>query len=123
MKKIFYIIALFGGRSMSATPVVNSNGGGEIKMTAPATDYTEINANQLPEAVLEALAKDFSSAKLDKAYVNSNKVYKLFITVQEVTSAVHTDRVYADQFGNWLTKDKLTIPASDRHQEITQKVN
>ena len=60
--------------------------------------FTEIAADQLPEAVTAALAKDFSTATLSKASVNEKSQYKLEIALEDGTSST----VYADAEGNWL---------------------
>ena len=48
----------------------------------------------------DALEEDFSTATLDKAYVNDEQEYKLEITVDGATSIL-----YADKDGNWIEKE------------------
>lgn len=62
-------------------------------------DFKEITTAELPEAVKTALKTSYPDAKLQKAYVNSNKEYKLDITVIDQKATV-----YADANGNWIKK-------------------
>ena len=61
--------------------------------------YTEIKAEELPDAVKEALTKGFPTAILNKAFVNEKKEYKLQVTVGEKVGAL-----YVDAAGKWITK-------------------
>ena len=110
MKKAFLTAAIIlGGLSSFATSAMSIDPGHEIVRGIDddkKADYKEIKASELPKAVADALAADFNRATLDKAYVNSKQEYKLVISVQEVTSAVHTDLVYADRYGNWIIRGK-----------------
>lgn len=62
-------------------------------------DFKQIANEELPEAVKTALKTSYPDAKLDKAYINSNKEYKLEITVMDQKATV-----YADANGNWIKK-------------------
>lgn len=120
MKKVFIAAAIIlGGLSTFAKSAVALNQPTEVVIGLPSK-FKQIKTSELPKAVLEALASDYNTATIDKAYVNSNQEYKLHISVQEVTSAVHTERVYADKDGNWIPKGKISIPATSTNQEITQ---
>ncbi|MTH16999.1 hypothetical protein [Flavobacterium sp. LC2016-01] len=61
------------------------------------TEYTEITADAVPAAVKTALQTAYPNAKLDKAYVNEKKEYKLEISVKDQKATV-----YSDVNGNWL---------------------
>jgi hypothetical protein len=61
------------------------------------SEYTEIKAEEVPEAVTKALETAYPGAKLEKAYVNEKKEYKLDIAVGDQKATV-----YSDVNGNWL---------------------
>lgn len=63
-------------------------------------EYKEVSSEELPEAVREAVKKDFKDATIQKAYINANKEYKL-----ELLVGTATQNVYADANGNWLKKE------------------
>ncbi|MBP0903733.1 hypothetical protein ACFSKN_04025 [Mariniflexile gromovii] len=65
-------------------------------------EFKEIAVDKLPAAVKSAVEKDFASATISKAYVNSKEQYKLEITIEESTSTV-----YADKEGNWLEESAI----------------
>ncbi|MNL79134.1 hypothetical protein D3C87_2056740 [compost metagenome] len=52
-------------------------------------EYKEIDA--VPAAIKTALDNAYPGVKLDKAYVNDKKEYKIEITAREVKSIVYTD--------------------------------
>lgn len=59
--------------------------------------YTEVSADAVPVAVKTALQKAYPDVKLDKAYVNEKKEYKLEISVGDQKATV-----YSDVNGNWI---------------------
>jgi hypothetical protein len=61
------------------------------------SEYKEIKAEEVPEAVTKALETAYPGAKLEKAYVNEKKEYKLDIAVGDQKATV-----YSDANGNWL---------------------
>ncbi|TDO98500.1 hypothetical protein [Flavobacterium sp. 245] len=61
------------------------------------TEYTEVTADAVPAAVKTALQTAYPNAKLEKAYVNEKKEYKLEISVKDQKATV-----YSDVNGNWL---------------------
>ncbi|MEO8773757.1 MAG: hypothetical protein ABI263_02095 [Gelidibacter sp.] len=100
MKKVILTAAIvLGGISTYATSAFAITQTDEI-VTAVQDDYKEINTESLPQAVKDALAADFETATLDKAYVNHKQEYKLDITVDGASSTV-----YADKDGNWIEKE------------------
>lgn len=100
MKKVFLTAAvLLGGLSTFATSTVVTTPAEGI-VIAVQEEYKEINAEDLPQAVKDALATDYETATLDKAYVNDKQEYKLDITINEVSSSV-----YADKDGNWVEQE------------------
>lgn len=119
MKKVFITAAIIlGGLSTYATSTMELNQPKEIVKDVEA-QFREIKSNELPKAVLDALVSDFNRATVTKAYVNDRQEYKLHISIQEVTSAVHTENVYADKDGNWIDKRSIYMPVSNTTQEIT----
>jgi hypothetical protein len=52
-------------------------------------DYKEIDS--VPAAIKTALDNAYPGVKLDKAYVNDKKEYKIEITVRDQKSTVYTD--------------------------------
>ena len=61
------------------------------------TEYTEVTADAVPAAVKTALQTAYPGAKLEKAFVNEKKEYKLEISVGDQKATV-----YSDVNGNWL---------------------
>lgn len=99
MKKIVLTVAiLVGGLSTYATSVFPMNPINKTEIVAQE-EFKEIKAEKLPQAVKDALAKDFQTATLNKAYVNDKQEYKLEITLDGAASTV-----YADKEGNWIEK-------------------
>jgi len=98
MKKLVFATALsFIG--LTAFANVDSK---ELKMddtiTVVAQDFEEVSVSDLPEAVTSAVAKDYPTAKVDKAYKNNQDQYKLELSLEDGT----TGTVYADSEGNWI---------------------
>lgn len=98
MKKLILSVAIVLGSLSSfatTTPVINS----EIKTVPVQEEFTEIKAEEVPDAVKTALKTSYPDATLEKAYVNANKEYKLEIAVGDQKATV-----YADANGNWIKK-------------------
>ncbi|KIQ20014.1 hypothetical protein Q1W71_15540 [Flavobacterium pectinovorum] len=88
MKKLILSAAIvLGTLSMQAgnTVVLNSN----IKTVNFQDEYKEIDA--VPAAVKTSLDNAYPGVKLEKAYVNAKKEYKIEISVRDVKSIVYTD--------------------------------
>lgn len=99
MKKIVLTVAVvLGGLSTFATSAFPMSSTPEIEVVTQQ-EYKEIKSEALPQAVKDALAADFQTATLDKAYVNDKQEYKLEITLDGAASTV-----YADKDGNWIEK-------------------
>ena len=99
MKKVVLTAAIvLGGLSTFATPAMSMIQTDEI-IIATQEEFKEIKAEELPQSVKDALAADFQTATLDKAYVSDKQEYKLEITVDGAASTV-----YADKDGNWIEK-------------------
>lgn len=63
-------------------------------------EFKELAVEELPSPVQEAVKKDFKDAKIEKAYVNESKEFKLELIVSGASQTV-----YADANGNWLKKE------------------
>lgn len=67
-------------------------------ITVVAQDFEEISVSDLPQAVTTAVANDYPTAKVNKAYKNDKDQYKLDLSLEDGT----TGTVYADAEGNWI---------------------
>lgn len=70
-------------------------------VAAPVQDYKEVKASEVPQAVQDAVAKDFSGATISKAYVNANGEYKIQLANADKKAAT----VYANAKGEWIKND------------------
>ncbi|MBS7231691.1 hypothetical protein KHA90_11705 [Flavobacterium psychroterrae] len=88
MKKLILSAAiLLGGLSMQAKNVdVTSS---MVQTVNVQDDYKEVDA--VPAAIKTSLDNAYPGVKLDKAYVNSKKEYKIEVTVRGEKSVVYTD--------------------------------
>lgn len=98
MKKLVFasVLALGSLTAFAATTPVVHDG---IMDVVLQEEFTEISADDVPQAVKDALAADFPNATLDKVSVNENKEYKLEITVDGTAAAL-----YANEDGEWIQK-------------------
>ncbi|KAF2332668.1 MAG: hypothetical protein REI96_00435 [Flavobacterium nitrogenifigens] len=96
MKKlILSAIVVLGTMSIHANVLpVSQNTNATVTIQ---TEYTEVTADAVPAAVKTALQTAYPGAKLDKAFVNEKKEYKLEISVGDQKATV-----YSDVNGNWL---------------------
>jgi len=96
MKKlILSAVVLFGAMSIQANVLPVSK---DIHTTVNVqSEYTEVTADAVPAAVKTALQTAYPGAKLEKAFVNEKKEYKLEISVGDQKATV-----YSDVNGNWL---------------------
>ncbi|WP_163410035.1 hypothetical protein [Flavobacterium ajazii] len=96
MKKLILSAAIIlGSLSIYAS---TANDAETVKTTVNfQSAYTEIKTDEVPAAVKTALETAYPGAKLDKAYVNEKKEYKLDISVGDQKATV-----YSDANGNWL---------------------
>lgn len=104
MKKLILSAAIFLGSLSTfaqATAAAKTEETTQNTQTTQAVEekYTEIKAEEVPEAVKSSLKKAFPTAILDKAFINEKKEYKLQVTVGEKVGAL-----YADAAGKWITK-------------------
>ncbi|MBU2995589.1 hypothetical protein KO500_04060 [Cellulophaga baltica] len=67
-------------------------------VTVKKDKFTKIHKDKLPRPVVNAVAKNFPTAKIDEAFVNDKKHYKLKLSLRDGT----TGTFYADKNGNWI---------------------
>lgn len=97
MKKLILSAAiLLGGLSMQAG-VIDANNNAITQSVKFQDEYKEVDA--VPAAIKTALDNAYPGVKLDKAYVNDKKEYKIEVTVRGEKSIVYTDAT-----GNILKK-------------------
>ncbi len=97
MKKLFLVGALALGSLSVMANVVHITSVNVVSIFAQE-DFTEIAASELPTAVADAVAQNYPTATIDKAYVNEEKQYKLEVALEDGT----TGTLYADENGNWI---------------------
>ena len=102
MKKLVLTVAILVG-GMSTYALSNITLTDNVVNTINNEEFVEISSDKLTEAIVSAVQKDFPSAKLSKAYVNSNEQYKLELIVDEAQQTV-----YIDKDGNWLKESDIT---------------
>ena len=96
MKKLILAVAIVASGLSTFALTVNPIQS-EITTVSISEEFKEVTLESLPAEVTAAVAKDFSTATLNKAYVNSSEQYKLEITMDGTDNVV-----YADKDGNWL---------------------
>lgn len=90
MKKLILSAAiLLGGLSMQAGNVAVTSSMVQSVNVTVQDEYKEVDA--VPAAIKTALDNAYPGVKLDKAYVNEKKEYKIEITVRGEKSTVYTD--------------------------------
>ena len=88
MKKLILSAAILLGRlSMQAGNVAVTSS--MVQSVNIQDEYKEVDA--VPAAIKTALDEAYPGVKLDKAYVNEKKEYKIEITVRGEKSTVYTD--------------------------------
>lgn len=87
MKKlILSAVIILGSLSIQASTL---NTGSIIQSVNIQDEYKEVDS--VPAAIKTALDNAYPGVKLEKAYVNDKKEYKIDIIVREVKSTVYTD--------------------------------
>lgn len=98
MKKLFLLGALAIG-SLSVTAQEADVAQLDATEVIVATnEFKEIATTDLPAAVSDAVANNYPTATINKAYVNEENQYKLEVSLEDGTSGI----LYADEDGNWL---------------------
>jgi len=103
MKTLFLLGAMtIGGFAMNAQDALLAENGIQHnqvnEISVVADDFKEISVAEVPQAVTDAVSKNFPTANLDKAYMNKEKQYKLVLSLEDGTQGT----VYADEEGNWI---------------------
>ncbi|MRT16231.1 hypothetical protein F3C99_04595 [Vitellibacter sp. q18] len=71
------------------------------EVAVPVQDYKEVKASEVPQAVKDAVAKDFSGATISKAAVNAKGEYK----IELATADAGKETVYANAKGEWIKNE------------------
>ncbi|MDE6821561.1 MAG: hypothetical protein K2P55_07145 [Bacteroides acidifaciens] len=89
MKKVLVAVVLVMGLGSSvafAQEVIKTTSV-EMQAQAPQDEFTKIDPKDLPEAVTQALAKNYEGASIKEAYVaerENGKIYKVVLTTEDV---------------------------------------
>jgi hypothetical protein len=98
MKKLILSAAIIlGSLSIYASTATTTKKAEVTTVSVQQKEYTEVSADAVPAVVKTALQTAYPGAKLEKAYVNEKKEYKLEISVGDQKATV-----YSDVNGNWL---------------------
>ncbi|WP_299781656.1 hypothetical protein [uncultured Formosa sp.] len=99
MKKIIItLVFVLGSVSIYSTATRFENSEKRI-IKSLQDEFKEIDIAILPTAITEAVAKDFKSAAISKAYINDVKEYKLILKEEGVLKTV-----YVTETGIWINK-------------------
>ena len=99
MKKLLLSTAIvLGSLTVNAanTPVITSSMSQSVTIQ---DEYTEVSADAVPAEVKSTIEKSFPNTKLEKAYVNGKKEYKL-----EISNGDKKYTVFTDALGNIIKK-------------------
>ncbi|GGW46613.1 hypothetical protein [Arenibacter certesii] len=99
MKKILFVAALSLG-SLTAFAQEGEEVTQEVttEVAVAQDDFTAIETKDVPEAVSNAVAKNYPTATINKASVNKEEQYKIEVTLEDGTEGA----LYADKEGNWI---------------------
>lgn len=82
MKKLFIAVALFMGLGTSVVVAANMNSG--VELISVVNDYKPIKVEELPQAVQDAIKKDYSEFTIKEVFVDEElKTYKVVLTDKE----------------------------------------
>lgn len=99
MKKLILVVLLaFGGMTTFAQDTETAVAEVATEVMASQDDFSEVAVEELPEAVTAAVAKNYPTATIDKAYTNEAQQFKLEVSLEDGTSGT----LYADAEGNWI---------------------
>jgi len=105
MKKLVLTVAvvfLTSGVGTFALTNDNNNNSKEVIEIVVNDDFKEITIKELPEAVADAVLKDFSTGAITSVYVNGSEQYKMVIAIEDEKKVA-----YADKEGNWIKKEDI----------------
>ncbi len=89
-------IAIFSAQ-ISATNLISSPLISQITIEVVEGDFVEVDQTKLPEAIKNAVSKDYAGSIITKAFVNKDGIYKLVISHNEKESTV-----FANTAGEWV---------------------
>ena len=91
MRKIFVAIALIAGLGTSSVAFANAKTTNEISIQLNVADYTPIEVKDLPQAIQDALTKNFSEYTVKSAAYQEDedgvKIYQVTVVDEEGTEA------------------------------------
>ncbi len=82
------------GTVSASTPIFHDG----IMEFVIAQDFTQIKVTELPNAITDAVTKDYPDVTIDKAFIDGEEKYKLEVTQEDGTSL----ELYSDAHGNWI---------------------
>lgn len=90
---IVTLAALFMTGSIFAADFVKTNEfmNPEALVISVQDEFEEIETDDLPEAVTNAVSEEYEGYDIDKAYVNPVKIYKLELKNDDGTTTVYFD--------------------------------
>jgi len=98
MKKLILSAAIIlGSLSVNAAVIPATNSTNLSLMIQD--EYTEVQSDAIPAAVKSTIEKSFPKTKLEKAYVNEKKEYKL-----EISNGDKKYTIFTDTSGNIIKK-------------------
>ena len=88
MKKLFVAVALMMGLGTSVV-LANNAWTSNVETIAPNDDYTQIELKHVPQAITDAVAKNYEGNSIKEAYVKTaedgTKTYKIILMDGEET--------------------------------------
>lgn len=89
MKKVLVALAMILGVGSSVAFAQEVNNAAVVaEAQVPQDEFVKMDPTQLPQAVMQTLAKDYEGTSVKEAYVKEKdgaKVYKIVVTVQDGT--------------------------------------
>ena len=91
MKKLFVAVALMMALGTSVV-LANNAWTSNVETIAPNDDYTQIELKHVPQAITDAVAKNYEGNSIKEAYVKTaedgTKTYKIILMDGEETESV-----------------------------------
>ncbi|GAA4273482.1 hypothetical protein U6A24_19075 [Aquimarina gracilis] len=102
MKKLPMIVAIvvsiFSAQGAIAQDELAINNGSRYLDYDEQHEYTEINTVDLPLALQEAAARDFTKLRIAEAYISKDYTYKVFLRDHNDNTKI----VFASANGEWI---------------------
>jgi hypothetical protein len=97
---------LFSAQNLTAQEVAQTQVEVEETVVQRAQDdFTQIEVQELPAAVQQAVERDYAGATIAEAYVKEHEGAQKF-KLKLTTADGEEQELYADAEGNWIDKDK-----------------